>query len=608
MIGSTGRLDRAVLAAVLLATLGLVSGVQAQPPDAPPPASAASTGRTFGGEQRVTAAEVLVDIYKKRTLDAGDLARRSLHPKDFTLVVDGEPRPVTAVETFDHAEAEPWRLVIYLDAGLSSSRQLAWGARELAGVAAELTARGEVEVVVADPEPRLVLPATRDAELVGSTLFGLAEEAEGLDWLIRHRQEVLEALPGLGDDEPAELVAQAIDSEAKIVEQQQDRMLARLAETTGRRRALLAVSGGWDVASSGFYGALAAAPDRSPAAVAGEGLLLALAETGAATLAGYGWVTIDLLRPYVPSEDYSPPGIRIGKWRFHYGGTREAERDPEKAEALIELAEVKRAAGRHEEAADAYRQAIHHFYKDPRTIEREAVAYRGLAEALDELGDEAAARWARRQAADLDPALGGEAVADARLLDPAAPLELRARSSAGAVVRSSEELAGALAGLDRRLALGFELDGPPRGELLPLETTIERPLLELRAPLWARWSVPPTISAARARRLAEGDDLVGGEPVETALALDGPSAALALDLSSWNDGEVRPRPLRLRVSLATSGPRVATRVRHELVEIEAGVELRLTLPVELPPGSDRLAVVVEDLDDGRWGGRRLTYL
>ena len=65
--------------------------------------------------------------------------------------------------------------------------------------------------------------------------------------------------------------------------------------------------------------------------------------------------------------------------------------------------------------------------------------------------------------------------------------------------------------------------------------------------------------------------------------------------------------LLVRITLATTGPLQGAQVQHQLVELDPATEGpgRFSIPMELAPETDRIAVVVEDLDTGRWGSRML---
>lgn len=621
---------RALALAAWLLTAGLGLPLAAQ--TTPPPADA-QTPSTFSGEERVTAVEVLVEVEKRRTQDLKAGAKEELSAGDFEIQVDGRQTTVTGLRTFSTAEAEPWRLVIYFDTALTSSRGLTWAATALTEEAATLTRLGTVEVVIADPTPRLLLPPTRDAELLGATLGQLAVSAQGLDQLVEARAEFLRRTSGaavgaeadgsaedtgegesLTDD--ADLRQRVVAAEQVAVERQQDQLLLRLSGTEGGpRRALILVSGGWDVDPAAFYGLRSGdpMPDDIEEPVLGE-------SSGelARSLAAYGWVVIDLLRPEVPPEKYFPRGKRVGKWRMtgvHW--FYEDQRDPKKAEALIQLGDARRTEGNLEEAAESYRQAIHYFYKDPRTAKRQALAFAGLADTLASMGKEEESRWARQQAAALDPAQGaGQPNAGAILLDPAAPLEALADATAGAIVQSPAALSDALASLDHRVGLSFQLEGPPLGRLLPIEVSIFSLGLDLRAPGWVRSSTPEGVSAARARRLVEGEETTPDERADLKTSVrfqPGPSAttgSVEADLSSLVQSPegTPPNSLLVRVTLALGGPDLAPEVRHDLLELRRSPtpdQRRWSLPITLPTGVDRIAVVIEDLGTGRWSGETL---
>src|SRR6185295_6970966 len=83
---------RRYLAGALLARLVLAGGLSAQPP------------QTFSEKLTVREREILVDVPDK--LD-GD----RLHPKDFRVLVDGQPRQVTRAEP----AAGEWTIVLYID-------------------------------------------------------------------------------------------------------------------------------------------------------------------------------------------------------------------------------------------------------------------------------------------------------------------------------------------------------------------------------------------------------------------------------------------------------------------------------------------------------------
>ena len=77
--------------------------------------------------------------------------------------------------------SRPWRIVVYVDRVLTGSRTLRAAAGTLAEQAAALTALGTVEVVVAEPRPRVAAGPTRDVQAIDEALSKLWLESEGRD-------------------------------------------------------------------------------------------------------------------------------------------------------------------------------------------------------------------------------------------------------------------------------------------------------------------------------------------------------------------------------------------------------------------------------------------
>ena len=101
-------------------------------------------------------------------LDRRGQPLREPKPEDFTVTEDGAPRRVLGLET-----GKPWRVVVYVDRILSGTRSVRGAAGLLAAQVRELTALGTVEILVAEPAPRSVLPPTRDPIAVDEALSQL---------------------------------------------------------------------------------------------------------------------------------------------------------------------------------------------------------------------------------------------------------------------------------------------------------------------------------------------------------------------------------------------------------------------------------------------------
>lgn len=560
--------------------LGAALSAAAQPgtPEAP-----------YAAEERVTAVDVLVakDGGWPR---AGELEAR----------VDGEPRHVVGVEA--PAEGGPWRIVLYFDLALSDEHQVAWAAEVLSARLPELLAGGEVELVVADPEPRTAVSAPADAEVLAEALGRLALLPRADDALVEHRLGVLRELEAL--DDPAAVPPEAWQAlaaeEAALVRTSLDTLLLALAERSGdgpARRCVLLATGGFDLAP----GWLPAEP--APASPLGE------AVTGLGrTLAAHGWLAVPLLAP--PASG-TVPGWRLGKWRI-YGvtATYEEDRDPERAEAYLALAEARRDQGELDGAADAARKALIHFADDPRTAERQAKTLVLLGDVHEAQGEGQKARRVWRRAIRRDPhALAGHPVTRAL---PAAPEEALARLAAGTggqVARSEGDLTRALHDLDRWGVVTVQLPGLPDGGLHATEIvrTGQGPAGSLEGPGWLRFGTPETVAEARIRRLLEGHP--GGElQVESVLVTgqEGASASLTarVTLSDPDAADTTPTVLRLTAILgaAEGEPQV-----HHLgtYELPPGAEATLTVPLPTTTPPEWGLLQVENLLTNTWGATLL---
>jgi Ca-activated chloride channel family protein len=234
--------------------------------------------------------------------DAKGEIPRNLTAADFIVREDTEPRPVV-----DFASSTPpWRVVIYIDRVLTGSRTLRGAAGSLAERSRDLVALGPVDVIVAEPEPRVLLEGSRDAAVVDDVLSRLWLSGEGRDDLRALRQRFVEQLgagPEAGD--PVDLMVEAIDNEARLARIQQDHLaewLLRQPRSAGPQ-ALFLVSDGFDVDPGAFY------RSRMPTAAALGGpkpaLETAALET-ARTASFLGWTVFPL-----PVGDPGLPDLRV---------------------------------------------------------------------------------------------------------------------------------------------------------------------------------------------------------------------------------------------------------------------------------------------------------
>ncbi len=571
----------------------------------------------FTEEEQVTAVDVLID--RKAVRPDGKVRElpKEIDGAELEVQVDGVSRPIVGFldpAREDVAHGEPWTLVLYFDLASSATSSARWAAGVLGQLVPELTSLGSVEIVVADPWPRRRLAPTRDSGLLAETLSGLMLDPSGTTEILANRATFLEALPAGSGLSATELVGGLTGEEIRLATRGLDGLQTALAEKgdAASGRVVFWVSDGFDLEPAGFYRRHLGLASDSPA----DPRLGERTREAAETVAGYGWVVVPVVAP--ARDPGLVTGLRIGKWRFTsfvpppgtgVGGTlvREHQREPETAEAFLELGQVRLEAGEAEAAEEAFERALYHFAGDPRTAVKQAVAKVGLGSSLLAQDKREQAREAFEDAVALDGKWADQYPgARAAFAQPVAPLEVLAEETAGAVVRDLETLKEAVDGLGRRLRLTYQIEGVPRGVNLPLEVKLAESDLRLRFPRWTRSGTPDTMAAARARRVLGGDWLEGdfelwvelvsetspGEPAELVLELDLSSQPLLR--------EDLPRSFRLTVG--QGGPEKQT-VRHQRLDLDLGpgeTTWMYRLPASDLGEDDWVAVVVEDLGSGVW--------
>ncbi len=484
-----------------------------QSPQSPPPPPVASEARL--------AVEVL---------DPKGVPKTDLKPGDLSVSEGGESRRVLAVEPI--GQDRPWRVVVYVDRMLSSTRTMRGAGGALAAQARELVALGPVELVVAEPEPRVVLGATRDAAAVDEALSRLFLMGEGRDDLRALRQKFTEEAGSPAPDDLQERIGEAVTEEVRLAGRQQDFLLEWLAEGAAEGpRVLFLVSDGFEPAPAEFYlGRVANDGARAELARALEAeTLQGTAEETARAAAELGWTVLPL-----PVGDERLP--ELNRWR------------PTPSEQVP--VQITVTPGRR---------------KKPDEPERPAPPV---------------------------------------LLRAKEPLAWLAQATGGEVVTSSPMIAPAVARLRSRLWLRYESPAPASGA--QVEVRAGNRELSVRAPRWAGSAAPEGVSAMRARRLLEGEELEGELKVAAVLHVEEPAegtrtARLELRLA---EPSAAPGPLRLTLAMPAGESR-ATIVHRELPAAERSEDGAWRIDLPLPADTERLALLVDDTGRHLWGGEVL---
>jgi hypothetical protein len=241
--------------------------------------SAAAQQQRLGGEIDVTAVSTVMVAF-----DRQGHAVLDLRPEEVQVLEDGKPvtvlelapgvqpqqlavkaEPVPAVDQVA-VEAPPWRVVVYVSTELAGRFVLPELCRRTAAEAPRLTDLGPVDVVLADPSPKLITEAGSRPEDVQLALERVAAEASGLTAVERIRNGFTkEFKPGVGFDtmsraEQASPRSFAVKARAAayrertVIRRDLDRMVAWIQTQPPTTRGLLVwMTGGFDLNPADFY-------------------------------------------------------------------------------------------------------------------------------------------------------------------------------------------------------------------------------------------------------------------------------------------------------------------------------------------------------------------
>ena len=331
---TTSRFAAAAFGALVLAA----PPSHAQPgetPAAAAPAAAAPAARTpaetFTGRIEVTAVEIMIEVR-----DAAGRLPANLAAADFEVLEDGVPVTVIGLDVPPPPRSrsprpipEPprsgdqaWRFVVYFESALTDPRTVKQAARALFQQAPELTSLGSVEVVVADPSPRLVLPFTRDPEQLQEALHGLTRPRRTAGALAKIRYDFL-AFRNLREDrEGMETIGQiraAVQQEHFLIERQLERF-RRWLDGYGNlpASALILVSDGFDLDPGEFYLQATSSPgiEQRMTTELLRYRIDEVAEIVSRELSARGWTGIVLAPRGVPPPDAAADASLSGRDRY----------------------------------------------------------------------------------------------------------------------------------------------------------------------------------------------------------------------------------------------------------------------------------------------------
>lgn len=465
------------------------------------------------------------------------------------------------------------RWLVYVDQPLSSPGTVRRAMDSLGEVTSGLTGLGDVEIVSAsaDEAPDEVL-RTGDPLISAERFSRMALTERGQDSIRTIRERALEAWieSGIGSEprvaeDRAGIVIAAVEEETDLVRERLRQWvgyLGKLPIEPGRPRVVLPVLDGFDLDPVDYW-----------ATVLDDTGLRLLRESRAGrpslsdevtelsrALAASGWIVM----PLVLERPRGPEGAE-------FTGVQSA--DPERNEVL------------------------------PGVTVRPGQIF-----GKDDDDDEAEA----------------ESVT-VELLDPLAPLERLAEASGGEVLITDAGLRGAVDRFADRIAVAWSSPVAFEDDVREVLVRSTRPGWQVTARSWIARGVPEAISALRL------DQVLGGREDEGDLSLaavlevrdaatlasadtteeTAPTAATLdarLDLGDL-EGQEGLESVDLQVTVRSVGLDRSDRsvLLREVVagqNLTRGREWRWRRDVELPPDATAVAVLIEELDSGRWGGRR----
>ncbi|MEM9293790.1 MAG: VWA domain-containing protein [Acidobacteriota bacterium] len=524
------------------------------------------------------------------------------------VLVDG--RRVSSRPTMD----QPWNLVLWLEHSLASPGAVRRGALALEDRAAALTALGEVRVVSADPIPRQLLPPSRDAAALGGVLSNAALSAGAENELRELRQGYYQRLAfllgrprsGETDESVLGVATEAIRQEEALVTRQRDHLLSWLAEHGGPRPALILVDDGHDLDPRDFY------TQQLPEDLARrlrarlDSQLSARSVQLGRSLSALGWVVFPLAIEI--SELEAPAEGELERDRFD-DATADATAPRSGIETWGYSVSLDRIRRRLQGDDDTIAPSGPLMLNPERVLDQLAVDTGGFVAQRPAQVDELIASLEGRLRLEI-PASEGQPVS-VQVLAEGSSL----RSPLWVSADRPEALAAARA---RRLLAGNPLEGnlSVLASLRPLTTEAPTPADDSESNSQAE--DPPVDERGDAllearidlsqAGLRDARQQPGGLTDEPA---DGPQDKTGTDgvLRGSRRGDsaaagASDQPPRVRITWAAAGEgeRPLGLFHGGTLIAERSDRWQWSEEVELPPGARRVAVVVEDVESGAWGG------
>lgn len=186
------------------------------------------------------------------------------------------------------------------------------------------------------------------------------------------------------------------------------------------------------------------------------------------------------------------------------------------------------------------------------------------------------------------------------LADPRVPLTALAEETGGEVLTTPSATASAISRLRSRVWVRYETPAEPGGALRPVEVRVAS-ADTTNAARWSGPAVPDVVAARRVQRLLAGEE----DEEDLAAAASLRQTVDASGIPSWSL-EIRPdEPAGRRLTLALPSGSGSALSHRLLSPADLGEDGVWRVPLSVPPGADRIAVVLDDPAGGPWGSRLL---
>lgn len=496
----------------------------------------------------VTAVELVAQVR-----DAQGGLPRDLTAADFAVFEDGVEKPVIGVDYLrpretaavvdditarkapaSVTEEKAWRIVLYFDLFLSSSKTIREAADSLILQADELARRGTVDVVVSEPGTSSFLRDSRDPDAIRKALLAVRRRA-ARNFLVAHRR-MYQAVADRGFERPQNgglggiLVDAVIPvlpfvmEEIAAVRRSQSALVNWLAQYPRQTpRALFMISEGFELDPLEYYAAFALDPTtaRSLRAESLNYRLGAETESLALLLAAAAWVTVSINGGLGSGEQWIDDASRFSLGRV---------RRPRPKEPIYAT-----SGGR-------------------------------------------------------EPLL---AYADAT----------------GGSVTTRANIPAVISDLGDRVVIVYQLSRPPDGKAHRVKVVARRPGITVQVSRWSSEGTPEELATARALAMLK-DPQSQQNDLPTTVTLAWTSAA-----DGEKSGTITIRtplaplqPLLLgrngvfRVTIAAQQGNREPTVIHRIVNRTSGEAFLYRAPLQARDGQLQIAVAVEELTTGMWGG------